>query len=277
MLVDWNYKSGGDPISELIFVTHKGKGRHYLQRMQSHQAHEVIYLDYGEAVLTLDGDEMLLKPGYCVFVKGGSAHSFRGVAGAPFDYLNICYKGIFPELLDATPQPVRSPALEILEKLKRESLGRQQVYAAELSSALLAEFIYQMARISASEEPEPPQPMNSVKYRSEIVRKAMAVIERDFRKEISFAELASASGVGVSHLRELIVNETGRNFSQHLQAARVEAAKRMLRETSKSIGEVASEVGYSSIPFFFKVFRRFTGMTPKEYAKSLGDPEKFSP
>ncbi|OGV51188.1 MAG: hypothetical protein A2X49_15445 [Lentisphaerae bacterium GWF2_52_8] len=275
--MELNYKVKGSPITELGYVTHKGKGRSYRLKRQTHPIHEIIYVDYGKIILELPGRKLVLRPGYCVFIRGGTLHAFHGIAGEPFDFLNICYKGVFPGILEDLPFPVPSGALEILDRLKQESASKLS-YSREISVALLTEFIYLMSRHAGSPgKAQRSPPLNSLHYRSKIVRKAISIVEKDFKNNLSLQSLASATGVSSSHLRALIRKETGRNFSYHLQRTRIDTAKRLLRGSSYSIGEIPEAIGYNSLPFFFKTFKRFTGMTPREYANSLGDPESSSP
>lgn len=273
----FDYKVKSRYITELAYVIHKGKGPRYHLETQAHPNHEIIYVDYGDVIVELRGRSYAVRPGHCIFIRGGEPHSFHGMSKAPFDFLNICYKGVLPDSIEGIPLPVPSTLLELLNRLKDESTANLP-YSKEISASTLAGFIYSMARMASSpEKAQAAPPLNSVRYRSDAVRKALSVIEQNFAGNITLASLASDTSVSVSYLRALIAKETGRNFSYHLQTARVMAAKRMLRASSRSVAEVAAAVGYSSLPFFFKAFRRFTGMTPREYAKSLGDPDVVSP
>jgi transcriptional regulator GlxA family with amidase domain len=51
----------------------------------------------------------------------------------------------------------------------------------------------------------------------------------------------------------------------YLQQLRVERAKRMLEEGTRTFNEITYQVGYEDILFFRKVFVRLTGLRPKEY------------
>lgn len=58
---------------------------------------------------------------------------------------------------------------------------------------------------------------------------------------------------------------TGVTPIDYLQKIRIEAAKKILENTSKSITEVMMDVGYSDVKAFRHLFRRITGLTPKGY------------
>ena len=274
--MDLAYKTNRKPIQEIMFVSHKGRGRGYCQEKRAHLKHEIIYVDYGKVMLSLNDTEITLNPGFCVFIAGGSFHEFHGLHGNPFDFLNICYLGILPEILQNTPMLVGVQAREVLDKLKNESVSAKS-YCKEIIVCLLSEFIYMMCR--QCETPmvkEQLHARNNERYRSEAVRRVMLMIEQKFSQELTLDQVSTSAGISASYLRALLQDETGHNFSYHIQQARINSAKRMLLETPFGIQEIAERVGYQSLPFFFKIFRRITGMTPAAYANSLGDPEEIN-
>jgi AraC family transcriptional regulator len=52
---------------------------------------------------------------------------------------------------------------------------------------------------------------------------------------------------------------------QYVMRERITRAQQLMRETSRSIIDVALEVGYTSPSHFTKVFRRITGVPPNEF------------
>lgn len=65
---------------------------------------------------------------------------------------------------------------------------------------------------------------------------------------------------------------TGSKFTSYLNQTRVAEARRLLDNSSVSCEEVASIVGYGNNPkYFAKVFKKYTGYTPREYKKTESD------
>ncbi|MGH2643131.1 MAG: helix-turn-helix domain-containing protein, partial [Chitinophagaceae bacterium] len=58
---------------------------------------------------------------------------------------------------------------------------------------------------------------------------------------------------------------TGNTPLEYLQRIRIEAAKRNLEVSRKTISEIMYEVGYSDIKAFREIFKKITGLTPFEY------------
>ncbi len=65
-------------------------------------------------------------------------------------------------------------------------------------------------------------------------------------------------------LRRLADEDT--SYNDVLAEIRIEFAKRYLSRGTMSASEVAYLVGFTEPPAFFKAFKRWTGMTPREFA-----------
>jgi YesN/AraC family two-component response regulator len=162
--------------------------------------------------------------------------------------------------------------MELIGKLKQESIN-EQAYCREIMGCCLTELMFHLLRQEKFSVPNKlPESANIQRYQSEIVNRAMAVIAEEYSTRLNLKQLSRASGIGESRLRQLLLIETGENFTGILHRQRITAAKHLLSEGTFSLENIANAVGYQSSSFFFKVFKRVTGMTPKAYLLSLGDP-----
>ena len=80
-------------------------------------------------------------------------------------------------------------------------------------------------------------------------------------------KLAELTCMSYSKFRKIFREYTGFAPSQYIQEVRINMAKEVLTNTSKSIKEIAFELGYENKDYFFTVFRKITGMTPVNYRK----------
>lgn len=70
-------------------------------------------------------------------------------------------------------------------------------------------------------------------------------------------------------LTEIVKDQFGYTPMEIIHKARTEEARRLLGNTSYSIKEVAFELGFDQATYFTKYFRKFTGMTPKDFRKRV--------
>ena len=63
-------------------------------------------------------------------------------------------------------------------------------------------------------------------------------------------------------------------FTDYLNSVRVERAKKLLQDqkTPMKMYEISEQVGYSNPKYFYQMFRRLTGQSPKQYAQSCAPP-----
>ena len=80
-------------------------------------------------------------------------------------------------------------------------------------------------------------------------------------------ELARITCMSYSKFRKIFKEYTGFAPSQYIQEVRITMAKELLTNTSKSIKEIAIELGYENKDYFFTVFKKVTGSTPVNYRK----------
>ena len=63
----------------------------------------------------------------------------------------------------------------------------------------------------------------------------------------------------------LFAEVTGQSWADHLAALRIEYAKTLLRETTRSIVSIAFECGYEELSSFYRAFKRAAGISPGEW------------
>ncbi len=79
---------------------------------------------------------------------------------------------------------------------------------------------------------------------------------------------AAVFGCHPSYASSLIKQETGKTFTQIRLEARMAKASSLLRGTALSVDETARLLGYACPCGFYKDFKKFYGMSPREYAAS---------
>lgn len=106
---------------------------------------------------------------------------------------------------------------------------------------------------------------------SELVRKIQDYAQQHFMEETLNLQFIADQIVylGVKYIGRCFLKETGVKFSEYLLGIRMERAKQILKTEDTRIEEIAEQVGLGhDVPYFYQLFKRYTGMTPKEYRKS---------
>lgn len=94
---------------------------------------------------------------------------------------------------------------------------------------------------------------------------------QNYGQALSLGHLASQFFLSENYLCELFRKNTGDTILNFLKKIRLENARRLLRESTLSIKEIAAAVGFGDYSYFGRTFRRNTGYTPDQYRSLFSD------
>ena len=98
-----------------------------------------------------------------------------------------------------------------------------------------------------------------------LIEQAKKIIGDSLSKELRLSEIASYLYIHPNYLSRLFKEEEGIGISEYIIKLRVSKAKEYLEQPGMKVYEVSEKVGYESIAFFNRIFKRECGMSPKEY------------
>ncbi len=101
--------------------------------------------------------------------------------------------------------------------------------------------------------------------RNVVVNGVRDFINLHYSEPIGLEEASRAVGRNSSYVSRLIKEHTGKNFTQLLTDKRIQEAKRLLKETSLKVGDVATRVGYVNVRYFNRVFKAAVNMSAHDY------------
>lgn len=99
--------------------------------------------------------------------------------------------------------------------------------------------------------------------------KLVAYVKANHTSPIRLSSLGEMFYCNSAYLGKRFKEHTGVSFTTFVDTLRVEDSKRLLRETNMKIYQVAKLVGYSRSDYFFMKFKKYTGLTPKEFRKKF--------
>jgi AraC family transcriptional regulator len=101
------------------------------------------------------------------------------------------------------------------------------------------------------------------------LRKVEDYVRAHLAENISIEKLAELTELSPFHFSRVFKDSTGMTPLQFVIRERILRAQQLIRETSRSLIEIALEVGYTSPSHFAEVFRRTVGMAPSEFRMLL--------
>lgn len=103
--------------------------------------------------------------------------------------------------------------------------------------------------------------------KQERLRPALEYIAQNYAQDIGNDQLAALVSMSTVYFRKLFADTMNISPIRYLHRYRIGKAKEMLKGDYTSISDIAETLGYSSIYYFSKVFKHYTGMSPAQYAK----------
>ncbi|MBE6779136.1 MAG: helix-turn-helix domain-containing protein [Ruminococcaceae bacterium] len=100
------------------------------------------------------------------------------------------------------------------------------------------------------------------------VERLDAFIEENLDEGLSVETLCDALSVSKARLYTLFEERYGMGVAEYIRICRVNKAKKMLLETRQPISAVAAQCGFPDYNYFTKVFKRYCGVSPRDYRKT---------
>jgi AraC-like DNA-binding protein len=100
-----------------------------------------------------------------------------------------------------------------------------------------------------------------------VVMKTLSFVEKNFRVPISLEDAARAASVSAQYLSRTFSEEMHESFVNYLTRIRMNHAREMLKQ-GLSIKVVTHDLGYTDPNYFSRLFKRITGLTPREFART---------
>ena len=93
----------------------------------------------------------------------------------------------------------------------------------------------------------------------------------------TLSDTAAHFGYTPEHLHRIVKKQTGNGFSVFQLSARMSKAAYLLSETNIPIHRIACMLGLSGSEYFCRMFKKYTGVSPREYRKSTQASSDYPP
>lgn len=123
---------------------------------------------------------------------------------------------------------------------------------------LVARFLSACESGDRSSDPIPMKIMDAIHY-----------IQLHLKAKLTVGALAKRANLQQDYFSSLFARATGERPLAYLHMKRVERAQYLLATTQLSYAEISEETGFENVPYFFRIFRKVTRLTPGEYRKKI--------
>ncbi len=93
---------------------------------------------------------------------------------------------------------------------------------------------------------------------------SLRYLEENIQEKIGVTELAKIAGMSYRRYTEIFKEQTGITANEYIRQKRIELAQKLLQETG-NIVHASIDAGFGDLSHFYRVFKQFTGITPKQF------------
>lgn len=249
--------------------------------MHYHDELEFLVIREGEFVIISDGREYVAKAGEVVFINSGVAHRTRAdvpsktdlVQFRESDFINseltkiIKYSRKFNGLTDPQISILKNEVLfdalcEIVEEAEKKNPAYDFFVRSAIHKALGC--LYRLGILKGADE------LLSSREVQKIIP-VLSHINMHYYEDITLKEVSAMLNFDESYFCRLFKNATGATFTEYLNFVRICKAEKMLNKTRDSILEISEAVGFSSVSYFNRIFKKYRHISPRAYRTMLYD------
>ena len=253
------------------------KGPYHVER-HIHQFWELVYVRDGSLSFTVDGYKGVANAGDIILVSPFRTHSYStpdysDIWLALFSDDFVCDFANDGNMYYVSETPIFKPSKQLLSYFKTKLVDTGEVFIynnnplfRRMKAAIYP--IYEEYTRSVSVTLE-----NKNAAATTPILAVMMYLSNHYKENVTLAVVSKNIGYNPEYISQCLQELEGVNFRYLLNSFRVDHAKVLLYSTSKSIPDIASEVGFSCERSFHRVFASMTGKTPSKYRKDWYYPK----
>jgi AraC-like DNA-binding protein len=271
---------------------------HYFEYMntydfpgEAHDFWELVCVDKGEVHITADASPYILKRGQIFFHAPNQFHTLKAngttapnLVVISFHCDSPCMKFFQDRVMDINETertllariisearkcispPFDNPYTEKMERLENPVFGAEQLIKLYMEQMLLL-----MIRRGEEHALLSTHPVKSITQHNEslLYHRVAAYLEDHIREHLTIEQICKTNLIGRSQLQKLFREQNQCGVIYYFSCRKIELAKQLIRENHLNFTQISDYLGYTSVHYFSRQFKKIAGMTPSEYASSI--------
>lgn len=275
-----------------------------MEQFHYHHTHELILVMSNHVTVNIESYSYEANEGDVILIRSGEKHQILPQDSnslyrryvlmfdpKPLEKLAEAVNYDFLRYYRDMPSTLFIPKLSLSEKNRLELIrkfnkidplySRQDEEALALIYLTVADILiyvqnlYDFFSWNKSEDVQSIEPATTRDHESEKERisEIKQYIRDHLDRKILLDDIADSFFISKYYLSRYFKRETGFNIMAYVTQQKMIAAKRMLLQ-GMSIRRIANDLGYNNDSHFISTFQKYTGITPKQYLKSLNNEDK---
>ena len=262
-----------DPLVSSLYVTDIGyyphADGHFCQRNKPIAEHVLIYCVNGIGWYEVNGEKYIVTANHFFILPAGKPHAYGADENTPWTIYWVHFSGAHATIYATgtlRPQEIqpnihsrinyRNQIFEEIFNTLNNGYSRESL---RYVSSLLHYYLASMRYINFYRQ------SNKNTESDGMIAAAIHYMKENIEKHLTLNDLATYTGYSLTHFSSLFKQQTGESPLAYFNRLKIEASCQMLDDTDMHINQICHKVGITDCYYFSRLFRRITGLSPKEY------------
>lgn len=225
----------------------------------------LVFVSKGEGVFeSAQTGVHTIKAGTCFMLFPGVWHRYKPDTRSGWEEYWVGFNGWYPEQMMANFFRPDKPFItvganatfldlfqKLIEAVQKASIGYHQIIPG-LVLQMLGLVNVMAAHQKAGYDPE-----------EQLINKAKFLLQESLQSSVNVEQLAQQLPMGYSKFRKLFKAFTGQSPNQYHLNLKLEKARELLLSTTLSVSEIAYQIGFESVFYFSRLFKKKYDVSPK--------------
>lgn len=239
-----------------------------------HDYYVIGFIESGKRRLSCKDGEYIIEPGDLLLLNPGDHHTCEQCDGKALDYrcINIRKETMNNAVLEITGEAYppcftrqvvfHSELVPLLKELQLMIMQGEEDFKKEETFFFLLEQLIEQHTQQGILLTDPVQ--------SAEIKAVCEFLEQNYMGSITLEELSRRAGLSKYYFLRLFTKQQGISPYSYLEAIRIEKAKKLLEQGVLPV-DAALQTGFSDQSHFSNFFKRFIGLTPRQYMRIFKD------
>lgn len=252
--------------------------------IRAHRPCEICIVKHGNCIMHVAGEDVPMKEGEFIFILPYVSHRFTTLTDSPCEVFYVHFN------LDFLNNPLYQLPKVLKLDLKQYFIlyashyiwgqldfqlescihNIQEEYQIWLHSSIsmMNYYVFELVLL-LSRRIHSQFPVN-IDYHNPYVEQALTYIHEHYTEHLTAADIAKHLKISIRYLNRLFHDHTHSTILDYINSCRINQSVLLIAK-GYPLTYIAVTVGFSSPPHYTKVFKKYMGVTPREYRRALSD------
>lgn len=257
-------------VEEILSAFYQVRKGGYVFPGEKHPYYELVYIDNGQLETTVEGVDYTLKKYDMMIYYPGQFHTQSTLDDQTCSYLTIIFRmdDLISEEMKNRIYKTRKDIYQVLCRFMK-AVQTEDYLNHELAILYLKEIIVLLHQFDHKEEEEAGLNPLQQHYESTLLNEILVFIKNNVYTAFTVEDLCTKFCISRSSLQNLFRNNLDISPKQYISLTKLNQAKILIQQHSRTITEISDMLGFASIHYFSRKFKAQFGMSPTDYSKSI--------